>query len=379
MFPDLLARLADVPDPRMARTRLHPLTTILGIALCAVICGADTYAQIEEYGRSKHDWLASWLPMPNGVPSQDTFARVLARLPTSALGECLQALTQTLADGDERQIAIDGKYLRHSFDTGKEQGALVMLNAWASEQRLVLASVPVAQKSNEIKAVPALLSLLDIRGATVTLDAMGCQTAIAEQIVAQGGDYVLALKGNQEKIHDDCRALFAFAIEKRWEDRPHDYVHTCHHAHGRKETRRLWQVNLGEWHGLWADAQQKWHGLASLLRLECERQVGNKPPTTEVRYYLSSLSGDAGQALGAIRRHWGVENSLHWVLDVAFDEDSSRIRTGYAPANVSLLRQMALNLLRQEKTCKAGIAVKRSKAGWDNAYLLRVLNSCSQV
>ena len=378
MLPALLQHFADLDDPRLARTRLHPLRDILGIALCAVICGADTWVEIEQYGLAKQEWLAQWLCLANGIPSHDTFARVFARLDTRALSGCLQALTSVLASCVEKYLALDGKYLRHSFDTGKEQGALVMLNAWAGEQRLCLASLPVDTKSNEIKAVPELLALLDLSGCVVTLDAMGCQKAIAQQIIAQGGDYVLALKGNQESIHTDVALFFEHATQHKWEDTPHDVFAHEEYGHARHEVRRCTVVHLCDLQGRWADEQQRWRGLASLIRIQSQRTLAGKS-SVETRYYLSSLTGTAEQALDAVRSHWGVENSLHYVLDIAFHEDASRIRKDNAPANFALLRQIALNLLRQEKTCKNGIAVKRSKAGWDDAYLLRVLNSCSQT
>ena len=201
MLTAILTHFADLPDPRMERTRLHPLPTLLGIALCASICGAQTWVDMEEYGQSKQGWLAQWLDLTNGIPSHDTFARVFARLNTSVLGGCLQTLTRLLWSKKEKHVAIDGKYLCHSFDTASEQGPLVMLNAWACGQRLALASLPVDLKSNEIKAIPELLALLDIAGCVVTIDAMGTQTAIAAKIKAAGGEYVLALKGNQETIH----------------------------------------------------------------------------------------------------------------------------------------------------------------------------------
>ena len=378
MLPALLQHFTSLDDPRLSRTRLHTFTDILGIALCAVICGADTWIEIEAYGLAKQEWLQEWLTLENGIPSHDTFARVFARLDPRAFGECLQALTQVLARCIEKHLALDGKYLRHSFDTAKEQGARVMLSAWASEQRLCLASLPVDVKSNEIKAVPELLALLDITGCIVTLDAMGCQRAIAAQIVEQKGDYVLALKGNQESIHTDVQLFFDHAEQHRWEDTPYDVFAQEEYGHARHEVRRCTTVNLADLEGRWADEQNRWKGLTSLIRMQSQRTQDGKS-STETRYYLSSLSGGAEQALRAVRSHWGVENSLHYVLDIAFHEDASRIRKGNAPANFALVRQMALNLLRHEKTCKNGIAVKRSKAGWDNAYLLRVLNSCSQT
>ena len=378
MLPAILAHFDELPDPRINRTRLHPLPSLLGIALCGVLCGADSWVEIEEYAKAKQEWLSQWLDLPHGIPSHDTFARVFARLQPQFLGSCLQALTQQLMKGLEKLIAIDGKYLRHSFDNACDQRPWVMLNAWASHQRLVLASLPVDLKSNEIKKVPELLALLDITGCVVTLDAMGCQTAIATQIVDGGGDFILALKGNQESIHTDVKAFFEFAIEKRWEGLTHEVWEQTWIGHGREERQRCFVVKLSDLEGTWDDQACKWKGLASLVRLESERRVGANT-TQEVRYYLSSLSGNARKMSRSIRSHWGVENSLHWVLDVAFDEDDCRIRKDHAPVNFSLLRQMALNLLRQEKTCKNGIQVKRSKAGWDNAYLFKVLDSCSQI
>jgi predicted transposase YbfD/YdcC len=378
MLPAILAHFEDLPDPRVNRTRLHPLIGILGIALCGVLCGADSWVEIEEYGKAKQAWLTQWLPLPNGIPSHDTFARLFARLQPETLGSCLQTVTQQLVEGMEKFIAIDGKYLRHSFDKSGDQRPWVMLNAWASHQRLVLASLPVDLKSNEIKKVPELLALLDITGCTVTLDAMGCQTAIAAQIVEGGGDYVLALKGNQSSIHEDVKGFFEFAIKKRWKGLTYDVWEQTWIGHGRVERQRCFVVNLSDLEGTWDDEARKWKGLASLVRVESERSVPGKT-SEEVRYYLSSHSGDARKMSRSIRSHWGVENSLHWVLDVAFDEDDCPIHKDHAPVNFSLLRQMALNLLRQEKTCKNGIAVKRSKAGWDDTYLFKVLDSCSHI
>ena len=377
MLPAILSYFEGIPDPRIHRTRLHPLPSILGIALCAVLCGADTWVEIEEYGKAKYEWLSQWLELPNGIPSHDTFARVFARLQPETLGTCLQALTAELARKLEKLIAIDGKYLRHSFDTPIDKGPLVMLNAWASHQHLVLASVPVDTKTNEIKAIPELLALLDITGCIVTIDAMGTQKAIAAQIVAQGGEYVLALKGNQESIHTDVKLFFEHAKAHRFEEVPYDYVVTTDYGHGRQETRRCWTVNLADLNGRWSDVQQVWTGLSSLICIESTR-VLKETTSTETRYYLSTLTGGASQALRSVRSHWGVENSVHYILDVAFNEDACRIRKDHSPVNFALLRHMALNLLRQEKTCKNGIKVKRSKAGWDDAYLFKVLDSCSQ-
>ncbi len=378
MLPAVLAYFEDLSDPRVNRTRLHPLTSVLGIALCGVLCGADTWVEIEEYGIAKQEWLARWLDLPHGIPSHDTFARVFARLQPQSLGGCLQTLTRELATKLEKLIALDGKYLRHSFDTAKEQGPLVMLNAWASAQRLVLASVAVDTKSNEIKHIPELLALLDITGCIVTIDARGTQKAVAAQIVLQGGDYILALKGNQESIHTDVKLLFDHAKAHRFEGVPYDHIERTDIGHGRQETRRCITVNLSDLDGRWADVQAVGRGLSSLICIESTRVLKDHT-SLETRYYLSSLTSGAAQALRSVRSHWGVENSLHYVLDVAFNEDACRIRKDHAPVNFALLRQVALNLLRQEKTQKNGIKVKRSKAGWDDAYLFKVLDSCSQI
>lgn len=239
MLPALLVHVEDMLDPRV-----HPLPSVLGIALCAVLCGADSWVEIEEYGKSKHTWLLQWLELPHGIPSPDTFARVFARLNPHVLGSCLQTLTQQLASSLERLIAIEGKYLRHSFDNASDQRPWVMINAWASHQRLVLASLPVDRKSNEIKMVPKLLALLDLTGCTVTLDAMGCQTAIASQIVQGGGDCILALKGNQESIHTDVHAFFSGEIQKRWEGLSYQVSEQSWIGHGRQEHQRCFVVDL---------------------------------------------------------------------------------------------------------------------------------------
>ena len=378
MLPAILCVLEKVEDPRINRTRRHSLTAILAIALCAVLCGADSWVQIEAYGKAKQAWFSQWLDLPYGIPSHDTFARVFSLLKPAVLRACLQATAQALCDGKEKQIALDGKYLRHSFDTEAKTGPLIMLSAWACCRELVVASVPVDLKSNEIKALPELLAYLDITDCVITTDAMGCQRAIAAQIVAQGGDYVLALKGNQEQIHTDTRLLFEHATAHRFEDVPHETHTETTVAHGRVETRTATQINLADLQGRWDDMQDKWSGLSSLLRVESTRQVGAKT-TQETRYFLCSLRGEVKRAARSARRHWGIENRLHWVIDMAFNEDACRVRKDHAPANFAILRQIALNLLRQETTYKVGIKVKRSRAGWDDAYLFKVLASCSQI
>ena len=262
--------------------------------------------------------------------------------------------------------------MRHSFDKALGKKALHLVSVWASHNQVVLAQMAVEEKTNEITAIPALLKLLDLCGAIVTIDAMGCQKAIAKQIIEQGGDYVLALKGNQERIDEDVKLFFEHAQEHAFEEVAHQEYTQIDKDHGRIETRHCTQVNLEDLEGRWSDVQQEWSGLKSLLRIESERRIGDTT-TQETRYYLSSLSGNARRALRCVRQHWGIENRLHYVLDVSFDEDSCRIRKDHAPTNLATLRHMALNLLRHEKSCKRGIKGKRHKAAWDDTYLLKVM------
>lgn len=374
-FPTLVECLSDLPDPRIARTRLHSLLDVLVIAICAVLCGAEGWDDMHAFGVAKRAWLQERLDLPHGIPSADTFRRVFARLEPSALQTCFRLWTQTLHQLTEGEvIALDGKVLRHSFDVALEQPAMHMVSAWAAEARLVLGQIKIVDKTNEIPMVPALLRLLDIRGCLVTTDAMSCQTETVAQIVEQGGGYVLAVKNNQKNLYHDIVARFTYAQEKHWRDMAHSVCTRTSRGHGRVDTRRCDLLTLDVDDLCWGDMQQQWRGLRSLARVTCTRQVGEQA-SEEVRYFISSVPDDAQKVLRAVRQHWGIENRLHHVLDVSLDEDGSRIRREHGAENMAVLRHIALNLLRQEKTYERGIKARQKRAGWDSAYLEQVLVS----
>lgn len=374
----LIAHFQDLPDPRINRTKDHDLIDVLVIAVCTLLCAGETFNDMEDFGLAKQDWFKTFLPLRNGIPSHDTFNRVFAALDPKKFLDCFLRWTQSLRQAVPQEIvALDGKALRRALN--KDQSIQYVVSAWAENNALVLGQLKVADKSNEITAVPELLRMLELSGCIVTVDAMGCQKKIAKEIMEADADYVLALKGNQEKVHEEVKSFLDATLEEKKRKRPKGAVipkealtlqtfETVEKDHGRIETRRYYQSDHLEW---FAD-KAKWEGLASVGMVESIREIEGKA-TLERRYYLSSLKLDVETFARAVRGHWGVENKLHWVLDVCFREDQSRARQGYAAENLASLRRLALNLLKQEKTKKRGIRGKMLNASWDHTYLLRLL------
>jgi predicted transposase YbfD/YdcC len=356
-------------DPRIERTKLHPFLDIITLTICAVICGAEGPSDIEQYGQEKYDWLKTFLLLPNGVPSHDTIGRVLARIDPKKFQACFLRWIRTICQLSSGEVVpIDGKTLRHSYDTELGQSAIHMVSAWAAHNRLVLGQVKVSQKSNEITAIPELLDVLDIAECIVTIDALGCQKDIAAQIIEKDADYILALKGNQQHLYDDVEHLFDSLLQQEVASSRLEYYETTERGHGRVEVRRHWTTSALDV----LRTKEQWRGLQTVGLIESERTL-NGETTLERRYYLLSLPNNAQTFARSVRAHWGIENLVHWVLDVAFREDMSRIRMDHGPENFALIRHIALNLLRQETSFKGSIKTKRLKAGWNNTYLMKVL------
>jgi predicted transposase YbfD/YdcC len=375
-----------VPDPRTPDHAFkHLLIDVLCIALCAVLSGAESFIDFEDYGLAKEKWLRErlGLELPHGIPSHDTFNRLFSRLDPKAFEACFMAWTQHLQQATEGEIlAIDGKSVRRSFDSASGQGALHLVSVWAVQARLVLAQQEVEQKSNEMTAVPLLLEMLDLKGCVVTADALNSQKNIAAKVQERGGDYVLALKANHPHLFEDVRDYFAWCQGQpgglaRLSD---DSGSTSDWGHGRHEMRRCFclQTTPEEW----PQALRQWPGLQSVVMIERERSIlppegapvgAQVVPTVTRHYYLSSLAPQAARLMHAIRAHWGIENSLHWVLDVAFGEDDCRVRRDHAPQNLATLRKLTLNLLRQDTKTKCGIKGRRKISGWDEDYMLSIL------
>ena len=369
----LITHLSDIEDPRVDRTKLHKLIDILVIAICAVICGADDWVEVEIFGKAKGDWFRKFLELPNGIPSHDTFGRVFARIDPLQFQRSFMNWVQAVCElTDGQVISVDGKELCGSKDGSLGKQAIEMVSAWASANQMVLGQQKVNDKSNEITAIPELLEMLEVEGCIVTIDAIGCQTDIAQKIVDKGADYVLALKENQGRLYEDVELAFADALKNGWQGIEHDYHQTEDSLHGRQEVRQCWTIS-GEDYIRHLRGAANWKNLRTIAMIVTERQNG-EVKTLKSRYFITSLDNDARKLLWAKRTHWSIENGLHWSLDIAFREDDCRVRKGNGAENLAILRHMALNLLKQEKSVRAGIKAKRHKAGWDENYLLKVLN-----
>ncbi len=365
-------------DPRGGQGKRHPLLSVVLIAILATIGGATGWEDMELYGHAHADWLSLFLEFPHGVPKADCYRRLFMRIDPEQLQVCFHQWINdivTLTHGSV--IPIDGKTMRRSYDQRSEQSALHVVSAWASDHRLMLGQVKVDDKSNEITAIPALLKLLDISGCIITIDAMGTQTAIAAQIVAQKGDYILSLKANHPTLHDQVKTLFEAALQRDFEGLDVVSDERVDGGHGRREVRKVWVLPLeqvGELHG-----QGQWAGLQSIVMVYRRRRLDNGTLSEETQFFLSSLAPEAQRIGRAIRLHWGIENQLHWVLDVTFGEDDSRIRNGHGPENMTLLKRMAISTLNQETTSKRSIRQKAKLAAMRPDYMLKVLASALQT
>jgi predicted transposase YbfD/YdcC len=360
---------SDVEDPRSDNKR-HLLLDILVIAICGAICGADTWTDVELFGQAKERWFRTFLELPHGIPSHDTFSRVFALIDAE---QFQRSFRNWIAAVEERTkgeiIALDGKQLRRSHDKAEGQKAIYMVSAWASENSMVLGQRKVDDRSNEITAVPQLLEMLEVAGCIVTADAMHCQVETAKKVIENDADYVFVVKDNQPRLLEAIQDLFDDPGEMRWVDT--DYDKTTDGNHGRLETRQCWTTSDPEYLA-YITSLGDWSGLQSIGMIEAKRST-KEGTSVKRRYFISSLESNAKQLLHAVRTYWGIENKLHWVLDLAFREDESRVRKGNGPQNFAVLRHIALNLLKREETAKISIRAKRKKAGWDNDFLLKVL------
>lgn len=340
------------------------LSDMFIISLCAIVCGAESWTQVAEYGRSKLDWFRDFLELPNGIPSHDTFGRLFARIDPKGFQEFFIRWVQDFSKSLKgKTVAIDGKTLRRSHDRINSKSAIHMVSAWASEICLVLGQIKTDDKSNEITAIPELIKILSLEGAIVTTDAMGCQKKITQAVVDENADYVIQVKDNQQRLHKDIALFFQDPANG-----PFETLETVDGDHGRVETRRYDTTDDIDW----LQGKHEWAGIKTICRVTREREM-NGHVSIESAYFISSLDNHAPAIAKAVREHWGIENGLHWCLDISFREDYCRVRKDHAPENFAVLRHMALNLLKREKTLKGGIQTKRLKAAWDHDYLLKIL------
>ena len=364
----------DIKDPRAKNAKRHALLDIIILAVCAVICDCNTWVDIAEFGHSRLEWFQSFLPLPNGIPSHDTFGRVFALLNPEEFLRCFRLWAESLREALGGQLVnLDGKTLRGAFNFASGKSPLNLVSAWVGANFLVLGQIKVQDDSNEITAIPPLLKLLSLKGCIVTIDAIGTQREIVREIRHQGAEYVLALKSNQRLLYEGVVESFKEGLKTNFKEIAHDYYETLEKGHGRIETRRYWTITDADYLN-YLDPAGEWQDLKCVGMVEAER-LHRGVVTTETRYYISSLSGKAQELGRAIRGHWGIENNLHWELDVAFDEDHSRVRKGYGAENLAALRRLALNLIQRESTFRKSVKGRRLKACWDTDYLLKLLSA----
>ena len=362
---------SEIEDPRVERCRVHELMDIVMISILAVIAGAKGWEDIETYALSKQGWLEQFLALPNGIPCPDTFRRVFERIDPSVFERCFQRWVSALVKHLGTQvIPIDGKCIKNSYDREQKKSALHVVSAWASEHRLALGQVKVSDKSNEITAIPALLELLDLAGCIITIDAMGTQTAIAKQIYQAQADYVLSLKANHPTLYAQVKTWFETAQAQGFSGIEVSLDTRSESGHHRIEKRQVFCVPVSQLPPLYQ--QSDWLGLQSVVMVVRTRHLWNKT-TREVQFYLTSLNSNAVEVGRAIRLHWGIENQLHWILDVTFAEDTCRVRSAHAPQNLALLRRVALNALNQEQSFRRSTRQKSNRAAMDNDYMLNIL------
>lgn len=359
-----------IRDPRQESKIEHELIDVLVLCVLGVICGAEGWQDIEEVGHARLGWLQERGFFKKGMPVDDTIARIISVIKPEELQNCFINWMKAVEEATNgKVVAVDGKTLRHSYDKKKRKAAIHMVSAFAAENGVVLGQIKVDDKSNEITAIPALLELLDIKGCIVTIDAMGCQEKIAEKIIQQGADYVLAVKDNQKQLHEEIQDFFVTARSYNFHAVTHDYFEEAHKGHGRVEVRRYWISNTLDT----ISKPERWRSLKNIGMVEAERYIDGKI-SFETRYFIASIETDAKIFSNAVRKHWSVENQLHWVLDVTFREDDSRVRRDNASENLGVFRHVAINSLRNEKTCKKGIKAKRYKAALQPEYAQKVLD-----
>ena len=362
---DFVSHFSNLPDPRIDRKKKYPLIEIIFLVVAGTISGCEGWKSIKDFGEVKLKWLRKFFPYANGIPVDDTLARVMERLNTKAFQACfIEWISSAIKSVGGDIVPIDGKTLRRSHDKGRDKSAIHMVSAWSTSHGVVLGQEKTSEKSNEITAIPALLEVLELKGCIVTLDAMGCQKEIVEKIGAKKADYVVALKGNQSSFYEDVKDYFETSLAESFHSVSHDFYEENDMGHGRLELRQCWVISAKQ---PYFEERKNWKNLTSIAMVISERDLGDKK-TREIRFFISSLKPDAKQILSAVRQHWAVENSLHWVLDMTFREDESRVRRGQSAENLAIVRHMALNVLKKDKSIAASTKRKKLLAAFDDKF-----------